>query len=278
MKIISSLALLGLLFVLSCKPNEDPEAIGAGDKNSVVIEFDNRLGGQKLVLGQTTAKNGSNEDVTLTTLNYFVSNIQLTKDDGTVVKFPENYYLVRQSNVASLKATLPDVPAGNYRELSFLVGVDSARSTAHVSKRTGVLDVAGYGDDGMYWSWNSGYIFMKLEGTSPAAPPRASGQRQFQWHVGGFGGYSGPTPNNLRRVTLPLGELATVRRNIAPEVHLYVDALKVFDGVTSLSIAKTAEASVNKTPDIHSPALAKPVADNYARMFAVDHVHNEKQE
>lgn len=279
MKSLPLLSVLGLVAVFfSCKPNEDPDVIGPNDTNSVVLDFDNRLGGQKLVLGQTTARNGSDEDVTLTTFNYFISNIHLTKDDGTVVRFPDNYFLIRQADVASLKAVLPDVPAGDYRELSFLIGVDSARSAAPVTQRTGVLDLAAFPDDGMYWSWNSGYIFMKLEGTSPAAPPRANGQRQFQWHVGGFGGYSGPTPNNLRRVTLPLGELATVRRNVASEIHLLVDALKVFDGVTPISIAKIAEASVNKTPDIHSPAVARPLADNYARMFVIDHVHNDRQE
>jgi hypothetical protein len=279
MKAFSLLTLLGFSALLfSCKPTEDPGAIGANDKNNVVLKFDNRLGGQKLVLNQTVGRNASGEEVTITAFNYFISNIHLTKADGTVLKFPDNYYLVRQVDATSQRAVLPDVPAGDYREISFLIGVDSARSAAPVERRTGVLDVASYGDDGMYWSWNSGYIFLKLEGTSPAAPLRANGLRQFQWHVGGFGGYAGPAPNNLRRVTLPLGSTpAQVRRDIAPEIHLLVDALQVFDGVTPISLARTAEASPNRSADIHSPAVAGPVATNYTKMFVIDHVHNDRK-
>ncbi len=260
---------LGLI-VVACSKKDDLDAFSATDKNSVNLEFDNRLGGQKLVLGQTTAKNASGEDLTLTAFNYFISNVSLTKDDGSTVKFPDQYFLVRQSDAASLSATLNDVPAGNYKALTFTVGVDSARSVADVARRTGVLDVASYGDDGMYWSWNSGYIFMKMEGTSPVVPLRASGLRQFQLHVGGFGGMTAPAPNNLRTVTLPVGsELVTVRKDISPDIHLYVDALKVFDGSTKISLATT--------NNVHSPAAATPLADNYKSMFVVDHIHNDKQ-
>jgi hypothetical protein len=260
---------LGLL-VMACSKKDDPGSYSATDKNSVNLEFDNRLGGQKLVLGQTTAKNGSGEDLTLTTFNYFISNVALTKEDGSVVKFPDQYFLVRQADPASLNATLKDVPAGNYKAVTFTIGVDSARSVSDVSKRTGVLDVAANPDDGMYWSWNSGYIFMKMEGTSPVVPLRASGQRLFQLHVGGFGGMTAPAPNNLRTVTLPVGsELVTVRKDIAPDIHLFVDALKVFDGTTKISLATT--------NSVHSPSLAGPIADNYKNMFVVDHVHNDPQ-
>lgn len=260
--------LLGLAFVACQK--DDPDAFGTTDKNSVNLEFDNRLGGQKLVLGQTTAKNGSGEDLTLTTFNYFISNVSLTKDDGTEVKFPDQYFLIRQADAASLVATLKDVPAGNYKTVSFTVGVDSARSVADVTKRTGVLDVASYGDDGMYWTWLSGYIFMKMEGTSPVVPADPTGQRIFKLHVGGYGGFAAPAPNNLRRVTLPMGgELVKVRKDVAPDIHLFVDALKVFDGTTKISLATTSL--------VHSPAQARPIADNYKTMFVVDHVHNDKQ-
>ena len=49
----------------------------------------------------------------------------------------------------------------------------------------------------MYWSWQSGYIHFKLEGTSPACPTR---QNKFQIHVGGY-----QAPNNtFRKIILPV--------------------------------------------------------------------------
>ena len=234
----------------------------------MTLEFDHRVGGQRLAFN-TTYKNGSGEDFTVTMLNYFVSNVSLTKDDGTVVKFPDRYFLLRLADPKTLNLTLPDVPAGNYKQVTFSVGVDSAKSVSSADALKGVLDPALWADP-MYWSWNSGYIFWRFEGTSPAIPASATGARIFNLHVGGFGGRTAPTPNNLRTITLPVGtELAKVRNNIAPAVHLLVDIAKFFDGPTKISLAKTNQ--------VHAPVAAVPLANNIATLFSIDHVHNDKE-
>ena len=186
-----------------------------------------------------------------------------------MVKFPNNYFLVRQSVATSLVAELKDIPAGNYKEVTFTVGVDSLKSISDVSQRIGVLDPASYGNDNMYWAWNSGYIFTKIEGISSVAPTNSAGLKKFEYHVGGFGGRTSVTKNNLRTVTLSLADMATVRANIAPEVHLFVDVAKVFDGVTTLKLATTNV--------VHSMATATPIANNIAKIFSIDHVHNDVQ-
>lgn len=260
------LSALTTFAIVSCH-QEDMDDYSATDKNSLSIEFDNRIGDQKLVLGTTTAKNSSGEDFTVTTLNYFVSNIALKNDKGETVKFPNDYFLIRQSDSKSLIATLKDVPAGNYTELSYTIGVDSLKSISDVSQRTGVLDPASFGNDNMYWSWNSGYIFFKMEGTSTAIPANAMGMKSYQFHIGGFGGRTSVTPNNLRTLTLPLSENAKVRKDIAPMIHVVSDVTKVFSAVNQISLAKTYM--------VHAPAAGKVVAENYAKSFIVDHVHND---
>lgn len=70
------IALLVSIIIVSCQKEDE---INPNDKNTVILEFDNRIGDQKLVLGTTTAKNSMNEDFTVTRLNYFVSNISLKK-------------------------------------------------------------------------------------------------------------------------------------------------------------------------------------------------------
>lgn len=259
-----------LLFV-SCSKETD-NVIDPNTTNSVAIEFENRVGDQKLVLGTPAYKNSAGEPFALTKLNYFISNIALRKEDGTVQQFPNQYFLIRQTDSQSQLITLKDVPSGNYSDITFTIGVDSVKSLSPVAERVGVLDITSYGDDGMYWNWNSGYIFFKIEGTSTAIPTTANANQQFGIHVGGYGGGwngSPKTVNNLRTVTLSMPTKATVRSNIAPTVHLLVDALKVFDGPNKISLAKT--------NSVHMPAAATPVADNYKTMFQVDHVHNDKQ-
>lgn len=244
------------------------EPVTSGDKNTVTLEFDNRVGAQKLVLGPTNYKNSSGEDFTVSTLNYFISNVSLKKNDGTSVKFPDQYFLIRQSDATTLQPKLKDVPAGDYTGITFTIGVDSLRSSSPVSERKGVLDPEAYKEDPMYWGWNSGYIFLKLEGTSPAAPLDAAGTRKFQYHIGGFGGYQTPGVNNLKTVTLafPSGS-ATVRKSIAPTVHLIADLSKVFSGATTIRLAETNL--------VHMPVAGVAIANNYRAMFTVDHVHND---
>ncbi|NBA77432.1 hypothetical protein GOQ04_17895 [Emticicia sp. ODNR4P] len=266
--LFKSLSIIALTFftVISCT-KDDVEPIGASDKNNVSLEFDNLMGGQKIVLGSTTAKNAAGEDFTITTLNYYISNVSLKKVDGSKVDLKNQYFLVRQADSETLIQSLKDVPAADYKEVTFTIGVDSVKSISPVEERTGVLDPAGFSDDGMYWSWNSGYIFMKLEGTSSAVAANAAGLRKYQYHVGGFGGRTSVTANNLRTVTLSLPSTMTVRKSIAPTIHFVADVTKVFSGTTTL---KLADAAV-----IMSPALATPIANNYKNMFVVDHVHND---
>jgi hypothetical protein len=259
-KIVFLLIVCIPLFFVACEISE----INPNDKNAVSLNFENMVGTEPVVLNTKTYTNASGEDFTISTLNYFVSNISLKKADGTELKFADKYFLVKESDKASKTITLSDVPAGDYTSVSFMIGVDSLKSVSEVSQRTGVLDPASYGTDNMYWSWNSGYIFFKMEGTSAKSTATNKG---YKFHIGGFGGMSAKTANNLRTITLSMTDMAKVRKNIAPEVHLSIDAQKVFK--TSLKIAE-----INT---IMNPALGIVIANNYKDMFAVEHVHNDKR-
>lgn len=88
------LATVASFTFISCN-NSDEDVIDPTATNTVSIEFDNRVGDQKLVLGTTPYKNAAGETFAVTAFNYFVSNVSLKKEDGTVVKFPNQYFLVR---------------------------------------------------------------------------------------------------------------------------------------------------------------------------------------
>lgn len=249
---------------ISACQSDSIEPINPNDKNNLTIEFDNIVGAQNLALGSTKYTNASGEDFIVTTLNYFVSNISLKKTDGTRVTMADQYFLVKEVDPTSLTPVLKDVPAGDYTSMTFTIGVDSVKSISAVDQRTGNLDPASYGTDNMYWSWNSGYIFFKMEGISSKAPTNAAGLNKFQYHIGGFGGRTSATANNLRKVTVNLPSTVTVRKSIAPTVHFLVDVNGVFG-----SNVKIASGAV-----IMNPAISGPIANNYQNIFKVDHVHN----
>jgi hypothetical protein len=258
-----ALALLTTVFIIpSCKDARDDEFAGFG---SVEIEFDNQAEGEALVFGKNYT-NAAGESLQFSLFNYYISNVVLVNENGDRFVAPKDscYFLCKHDDPDSRLIRINNVPGGNYTGLEFVLGVDSAKSVSPITERQGVLDPAT-GASGHYWSWNAGYIFMKMEGNSPVA---GTPDNKFQYHIGLFGGFNSPTLNNLKtmKLTVP-SEAARVRQGKeAPHFHMVVDALEVFKNPNVLSIAAN--------PAVHASPFSKNVADNYADMFTIDHVHN----
>ncbi|TAH18750.1 MAG: hypothetical protein EAZ08_10455 [Cytophagales bacterium] len=246
----------------------EPE-IDANKSGSIVLSFDNIAGTKDLKFGDSYT-NAAGEQFSLDIFQYYISNIILKNEDGTnyIIPQDESYFLVKEEDAKSQIIKLKNIPEGNYSAVTFTIGVDSLRNTSDISKRIGVLDI-GSPDIAMYWSWNSGYIFVKAEGLSPQVAIGPDGQRRFRYHIGGFGGYSSKTINNIKTTTISLGsDRATVRKDkITPEIYLTADVLKMFEGNTNISLAAN--------PTVMFAAFSTNVAANYLNMFAYNRVYNE---
>lgn len=230
----------------------------------VTLRFNNLAGTAKLILDSATYKTPAGDPFTVSLLQYYISNIELFKSNGEKYIVPKtaSFFLVKQAVDSSREITLT-VPDGAYAAISFLVGVDSLTSTLGIEERKGVLDPGKdmAASESMYWTWNSGYIFFKMEGASPAIPADRTGFRQFEFHIGGFGGYNSPTINNIRRVTvnLPAKESLQARSDKKAVVNIKFDVLRVFQAVWDLDVKK--HHHIMLTP------ISSQVADNYARGF-----------
>lgn len=251
----------------ACNKKHDHEPAPNPDmKGSIELEFENFVGTQNFQIGTTYTNPNTSESFTPTMLRYFISNIQLKTANGTTYTVPQenSYFLLDVEKPETLKFTIGDIPEGDYQEITFMIGVDSLRNTKPVSERTGNLDIAGTAQ-GMYWSWNSGYIFVKFEGTSPQS---TATDNKLRYHIGGFGGYSSPTINCVRTKTLNFGsEAAKVRANKTPTLHFIADWLKLFNGSTQVRIANNSTVMFNP--------FGVNIANNYIEAFSFDHVHND---
>jgi hypothetical protein len=261
--------LLGILCLIFASCAKDEGATPKYNEENLVplvVEFDNVMGDRAFQLNSeyTTF---SDEKIKVSLLQYFISNIKLTTTSGEefVVNQDSSYFLIKGGDAASKFAKVK-VPEGDYAAITFTVGVDSLRNTMPVDKRTGVLDPAGSHDaSGMYWQWNSGYIFFKMEGSSTAS---SAADQKFRYHIGGFGGYSAPTFNNIKVVSLDLrpGGIAKVRAGRQSNVHILVDIMKVFNGAYKLSVASH--------PTVMFSEFSINLANNFPEMFSHDHSHN----
>lgn len=239
-------------------------------RGSLIIQLNNVVGGAELTLNKTTYTNANGESFTVSKFDYFVSNIRLLRADGTEFVVPQenSYFLVRENDVASQTIQLNDIPQIKYKGLSFMVGVDSLRSVSSIDKRKGVLDPKDTRTAGMIGDLNTGYIFLKLEGTSPAVPADGTGQRTFRYHVGLFG--RNGTLNNLRTIPIAFGtQEATPAITGTSTIYIDADVNKIFNGRTRLSLAQT--------PDVMMSPKSADVANNYATMFSLAGVRNTER-
>ncbi|RZK41214.1 MAG: hypothetical protein EOO90_12480 [Pedobacter sp.] len=277
-KILSFIILTTLLFT-SCSKREDVEPeFNEANLAPFSIEFDNIVGERTFGINNTNSlyTNSKGERFSVSRLQYFISNIKVYTSTGKSYTVPQkdSYFLINGADKAT-RFTKVQVPEGDYTKVSFVLGVDSLRSTMDLADRTGVLDPAmggGHDGGGMYWGWNSGYIFFKLEGNSPAISDDVSGdptgKKQFRYHIGGFGGYSAPTINNIKTIEIDLNGagIARVRKDRSSNVHLFVDIMKVFNGTNAFSIASH--------PTVMFSAFSVNIANNLREMFKHDHTEN----
>jgi hypothetical protein len=259
--------LITVVFFAQCKP-ESP-AVPATQTNTIAIKFNHYIADSLLVLNTVNYSNSIEQNFTVDKFNYFISNIILEKTDGTNYIVPQDscYFLIKSSNKASQNINIKNIPAGNYCKISFMIGVDSARSCMPASARTGALNVGAAAAD-MYWTWNTGYIFLKLQcmpiipkgGDSSAAIP-------YVYHIGGYGGLNNPTLNNIRLVHLNFGEnLNLIANSTTAQITIKADALKVLEGSTQVDL--------NNTPTVMLTPYSANIANNYQNMFSITHITN----
>lgn len=261
MKLISKYFIILLTFILVRSVATAQTAGGA--QTDVELRFHNVVGKQDLKLNDSRYTNAAGENFSITTFNYFVSNIRFQAKDSSEYVVPQDstYYLIKQSDPTSKNIKLR-VPANEYKAVTFIIGVDSVMSTSDLTHRTGALDISGGMLDGMYWTWNSGYLFVKFEGDSEQAKVDMTGQHKFRYHIGGYGGYKKPSLNNIKKVTLDLASNSGSSKGAGPVViSIQADVLKIFDGPKQLRIADNSTVMFGEQ--------SKHVADNYSRMFSI---------
>ncbi|MGH1339357.1 MAG: MbnP family protein [Aureispira sp.] len=189
-----------LLFLTLCLSTVRPTS--AQD----TLQFSALFQGQPLQLDRMYVVEDSSQQITISRLRFYIGVIELWQDQQQVYTFPATYYLVDLEAPNSLNLPF-NLPKGiTYNHLKLHIGVDSLTNAQGV--QGGALDPM----QGMYWTWQSGYINFKLEGTSTHCMSRG---QEFQFHIGGF-----------KRPYYPLQELSLeVQQGTLIEIGLAIDQL-----------------------------------------------------
>lgn len=247
--------LLAAIAITACKEDE----LQIQNPGTLNLTFENVINEIPLKLGDNYSNN-SLENYTISELKYIISNITLTRKDGSLLVYPQDksYFLVNEADPDSKNIQLEGIEAGDYKAVTFGFGVDPTKYPIE----SGTLNFIPTAEDaGMLWTWSAGYKFIKLEGDY--AQPSTTDLASFIIHVGSHGA----NLDNYKEVTIPLNSGSeTVNFTIAEGANasktIFFDAGQIFDGENTISIQ-------NK-PDIQvDPINAPKIAENISKAFYV---------
>lgn len=220
---------------------------------TVSLVFQNEVKASPVVLRDSSYVNPFGEQYTISKLRYYVSHITLVSESGSYTF--AKHYLVDQADDESQTIKF-DAPEGVYKSMHFLLGVDSLHNVS--GAQTGALDPT----KDMFWTWNTGYVMLKMEGNSPAS---TLFNQKYEFHTGGF---SGPW-SVLQNIQLNFEEPVLFTPTGGTQFFISADINKLWKGNHSIKIADDA--------NITAPGkLAQSLSENYARMFSLKKIVSAK--
>ncbi|NOT36613.1 MAG: hypothetical protein HOP11_04490 [Saprospiraceae bacterium] len=110
-------------------------------------------------------------------LKFYISNIQFLKSGKLVLEEKNSFHLIDAADKNTWNIVVENHENAIYDEVRYNLGINSSTNAA--GALGGDLDPT----KGMYWTWQSGYINFKLEGTSSVCKTR---NNSFTFHLGGF--------------------------------------------------------------------------------------------
>ncbi len=246
--------ILFVVAVAGCKKDEPVfQKSGPGGEvySKATINFKLYANGE-LLRDSAFYTNAQGDSFSVNKFNYYISNIKLTRTDGFVYHEKDIYRLVK--HMEGEESFIMNVPTGKYSKMEFLIGVDSLRNVSGI--QSGALDPV----HNMFWDWNSGYIFFKMEGKF-----RTSTQQfidDYAIHIGGF-----KNPNScLQTATLNFDTLLNIKTGRVPTLKIAVAAEEVFKRPHDIGFDYYYSHMTLET--------FREVSENYRDMFTVRHMQN----
>ncbi len=217
-------------------------------KGMLSITFFHYVDSLVLNLDSTTYKNSFGQAYTVSNFKYYISNIHLKQADGTEY-ISHDYFLINEEEEKSKKIVLTHIPKGNYTSISYMIGVDSLHNCS--GAQSGALDET----NGMFWAWNTGYIFLKLEGKSSFSK---SPGNIFEYHIGG---YKSPA-NSIRTVLLKLEQPLLIENTKTEAMKIKVNVAEILKTPSNIDFTKMSSVTDTRNASI--------IADNYKDMFIIE--------
>ncbi len=126
----------------------------------VELKFNHKLQSNTFAFNESSTNN-LNEQFTVTRLEYYISKISVTHDNGQVTEVKDVYALINPSNTQNVD--LGELNISSVEAINFSVGVDPGVNNEDPTQWPMSHPLAPKSPS-MHWGWSAGYRFVALEG------------------------------------------------------------------------------------------------------------------
>lgn len=264
-KVIKYIMLVAILGLTTACTSDNETTVA----NNLTLNFKNTFGDTEIVLGnQTTATlntSAAGQQHYFTELKYVISSIRLVKEDGTEIPYHINdldngAMVVNQANPKSLQFVMKNIPAGNYTQVKFGLGVRSDLNTLDEKRFPQFYAQAGANNTQMMWEWGTGYRFTKIEGFYD------TDSKPMSIHTGstveGEEGKYIQGVDAYRNIVLSLPVKAVVGKTV-PTINIKADFDQLLSGAAyTIVLSSGTGANDNATPNVHTAVQMLKFVDN----------------
>lgn len=219
-------------------------ALSANLEVKIIPRFD----GVPLVFDSVTNQTAARQKISVTRLDFLLSDIALRRTDGEWIE-RTNWFVYVSGREGRTRFGLEDVPAGNYGRLRFHIGLQPQFDHADAAQWP-----AGHPlnpqVNGLHWGWAGGYVFLALEGRWERL--RAS-ENGYSFHLA--------NDPQLMTVELPV----ELNLHFDATLNLALDVNKIFDAANRIPLSDNTDTTHSRTND----ALAGLLKQNIESAFCL---------
>lgn len=237
-KLIIPVLAIASIALLSCKK----ESVDTGKFKPATLTFmlETKVGEESIE--KNKEYKSAKDTFSITELKYFLSNITFVNSSvGTSKKIDGSYILYNLENEETKQVPYEIDEAFTFDKLKISFGVDSIANNDFYNTSG---DLQPGGQDGMAWSWSTGYKFIKFEGKTKTA--------DFVQHIG--------TNANYTTIQLPVS--GTLEEGGSYTVHIQADLLALLNGHHKVDL---------NTPSEHGGSMKNPIIGNSTMNFLKIH-------
>lgn len=221
---------------------------------TIRITFEPKVKSANMALNGPFYTNNLGQDYKISKFKFYINSLVIN-NTGKTAADTEQHHLIDAADGSSLTFAYEGSP-DRYNTIRFQLGVDSIRNMS--GAQTGALDPI----KDMFWTWTTGYIMAKMEGTSPVS---TQPNNKIEYHIGGFSGSNSVL--KTINLTAPAGKFVDVREGMTSEIIIVADLDKWWQNPNTINFVTM--------PVVTTPGTqAKQISDNYAGMFSIRNIIN----